>query len=46
MNLLMHTTCIKGIIEYVDNAGNKEHGRDIETYSGELYIYVGNILDT
>ena len=42
----MHRTHIQGIIEYVDNNVNTEPGRDMETYSGYLYNYVGNKVDT
>ena len=45
-NIHMHRTHIQGIIEYVDNNVNTEPGRDMETYSGYLYNYVGIKVDT
>ena len=36
MNLCIHRTQIQGRIEYVDNTLNKEPGRAIEIYHGEL----------
>ena len=42
----MYRTKNKGGVEYVDNIVNKEPERSIETYSGEIYNYVGNTVDT
>ena len=42
----MHRTHSQERIEYVENTVNREPGRPIDTYSGELYNYVGNTVDT
>ena len=46
MNLRIHRTQIRGIIEYVESTVNTEPGKDIEKYSGEVKNYVGNTVDT
>ena len=46
MNIRMNITQIQGRIDYVDNNVNIEPGRDKEKYSGGLYTYVENKVDT